>query len=215
MWTRNYQNLLNTIISCGNVGQKTALGTSGTTFGDAYCWNFRAPNGNVYDIVTLNEYADYGNEVATAFLIRNASGTYTSSIQMQTTPTDYCSSSNNTLFVGFGSSGEAATFEDYKLHSHITSGYSTLSRTATPTLNADGTVTINYKIIISATADLTIQEIGIFKTINYLAHTSSSNDREAYYALINRIVLDEPVSVATNQTSTITFSITTPKITLS
>ncbi len=214
MWTRNYQNIISSNIGCKNIGLN---GGSNNAFGDNYCLNFKDPNGSVREICSYNTSSNMGQYVSRGtFIYRNkgSDNTYYAYPSAITSQSQALSGafSPGMLYVGFGSSATPATFEDYALESFV-SNFSQKSASGSVTENADGTFTIDYQIIISATADITIQEIGLFLPTPYMP-VSSGTTNYAYYALINRIVLDEPVSIASGAVGNITFSVTTPKITI-
>ena len=213
MWTRNYLNIIYTHAICQSVGLN---GYSSNAFGDNYFGNFKDPNGSVREIATYN--GSSGSIGGKGTFVSRASVTNKTYISTPSTISDQSTvlSGNftpNILKVGFGSSATPESFDDYALGS-IISGYLTKSATGIVTENQDGTLTIDYQIIISATADITIQEIGLFLPTSYQV-VSSSSVNHGYYALINRIVLDTPVTIANGSVGNITFSITTPKITIS
>lgn len=212
MWTRNYRNIIYTNAICQSVGLN---GYSSNAFGDNYFGNFKDPNGSLREIATYPASSGgLGGKGTFVSCSSQASKTYISTPSTITSQTDSIKGSftPNILKVGFGSSATPESFDDYALES-IISDYLTKSATGVITANADGTFTIDYQILISATADITIQEIGLFLPTSYQV-VSNSSVSHGYYALINRIVLDKPVTIANGSVGNITFSITTPKITI-
>lgn len=213
MWTRNYKNILITNMTVANGGATT---TSGSSFGtDSYHFNFKTPSGNVYEIATHATSA-YSQTINGCFASRaHTTFTLSSSVSLITSFTGTAAKSSSTVHVGFGSGTTTPSESDYALETPITK-ITRVTSSASPVLNANGTITIAYSIQISATADVTINEIGLFLPVSYYgAASSASSANYQYYALVNRMVLDEPVSIASDDSATITFSITTPTITFS
>lgn len=214
MWTRNYQNIIYTNAICQSVGLNNAY--SPNTFDDNYFGNFRDPNGSLREIATYN--ASSGSIGGKGTFVSRASVANKTYISTPSTIKDQSTALSgnftpNILKVGFGSSATSARFDDFALKS-IISDFTQKSATGLVTENQDGTLTIDYQIIIQATADITVQEIGLFLPTSYQV-VSNNSVNHGYYALINRIVLDEPVTIANGSVGNITFSITTPKITIS
>ena len=214
MWTRNYQNIIYANAICKSIGY---TGTSANAFGDNHCLNYKEPGGTLREICTWSSnVSSYFNKGTFIARITNAAENkfYSAPVTLtDQTATIVGDGFYHKIMIGFGSSATPATFEDYALESFI-SNVTEKSGTGVVTINDDGTFTIDYQIIISATADITIREVGLFLPTSYRPGTSSSMVHGSY-ALINRIVLDEPVSIAKDSVGNITFSITTPKITIS
>jgi hypothetical protein len=214
MWTRNYNNLVNSVITLNNQGQG---GASGKAFGDGYTGNFKNPLGAVYEICTYNPNANnYSNYTAHApFVSRASNGTYGAgisllkNIQSVISPTTAISEFPNKIFVALGDDDTAETYEDYRIDDVITAVIEN-AKTATVTENADGTFKIDYHLVVTATEAITIREIGIFVLMPYTAINTTSNC--AYYALVNRIVLDQEISAVKDDVVHIDFSVVTPKI---
>ena len=219
MWTRNYNNLLNTAMT------KVSKGVDGVSpypFDDTYTGNYKNALGKIYEICNYNTHrtTSYSNmnSIARPAFVKQSSGTeFTSSVSLlsdiQSANGISYASEGNRIWVAFGSSDDEETYDDYMLENLITSFISN-SLTGKATQNADGTMTVDYKILLTATADFTIKEIGIFSCVPFYAPDSSSG-AYAYFALINRIVLDEPITAVTDEVVHVNFSITTPKISIS
>jgi hypothetical protein len=191
-------------------------GGSGSSFefGNNYLFNYKNTKGNVNEICTYYSTDSYANTVSKSAFLNGSGGSFTARVTTLTSLDEWFrSSSTYTVYVALGSSSTEPTYDDYTLGSLITS-YSQDSAAAPVTRNDDGTYTIDYRIIITATADITVREIGIFKPIAHKAATYSS-DYNSYYALLNRMVLDEPITIASGESANVSFSITTPKISIS
>jgi len=110
-----------------------------------------------------------------------------------------CLKNNLTARLGSGTTTE--TVGDYCLDTDITSSFTNVSVSKTTSVNGGSIVTV---ITITATnttsADLTINEVGLGKDI-YINST-----KDTRYFLLLRTVLDDAVTVPSNQTATITIS---------
>ena len=215
MWTKNYKNMIKTLATCLNEAHNSSSAVSGYPISDTYFFNFKAPNGKVYEI---RHYPDQNASYNEAYSVipviakRDYSGALSASCIFLTDQTKVFSSSvpsKGRVYYSFGSDGTAPTELDYKLGAQITQVTIKNSSTA-PTMNEDGTVTVAYTIIFTADADITIREVGLFFEAPRYAYSSSC---EGNFALINRIVLDTPVSVANGDVAQIQFSVTSPTVT--
>lgn len=203
MWTRNYKNMLFTVCTA----MKEGCDGSGNTFGDNYYFNYKDTSGTLREICNFtngNAYMTYPGLVYGSSSTSGAVKAYVDTITNITAKPAY---SPYNLFVGLGSSATEETELDYTLGNEITA-FTKNSANGNAVLNTDGTVTITYQVVVTATADITIREIGLFKQVLYAANNSAMRN-----ALINRIVLDSPISVASGEVANVTFSVTTPKIT--
>lgn len=208
MWTRNYNNLLNTVITSISEGLN---GPSPHPFGDAYTGNYKNPLGNVYEICTFNTNV----YIARAPFVYRKSGTTLSAEasllkNIQTALNSDNGHQKGKIFVAFGVSDDPESYDDYMVEDTISS-FILNSATATVTENDDGTVTVSYRIMLTATAAFTAKEIGIFLPIGYY-NNAASGPVYSYYALVNRMVLDTPITAATDEVVHVNFSITTPKV---
>lgn len=209
MWTRNYKNIISTLLFCENRGYN---GTSSNAYGDAYAFNFKAPDGVVREICTANDYTNYSSLVTSAVISRNIGNvnSFAHLVRLLTAQAQQSTGQvGRTIYVGFGNSANAESMEDYALGSMLDT-LSLNTGTGTVTLNNNGTLTVDYRVLVTASADCTIQEIGLYMPVYYYSCPNSASPY--YYALINRIVLDEPVSIAAGEVGNVTFSITTPEI---
>lgn len=212
MWTKNYKNLVKTVLTCGRWGQTSTSETSTAAFSDEYFFNYKAPDGKIYDI--MNRTTSFGRALPVWVGDSLKDNRNFTKPKLLTTPTTSFTSMSLDwyLHVGFGSDSTTPTELDYKLGSHITT-ISEVNLTATNALNTNGTFTTDCEVIVKATADITINEIGLFLPVYRYAPLSGSGTGN--YVLMNRIVLDEPVSIATDEVATVRFSITTPEINFS
>lgn len=208
MWTRNYNNLLNSVISNINEGYN---GASPHPFGDTYTGNYKNPLGNVYEICTFNTNVYL---TRAPFVYRKSGTTLSAEVSLlkniQTALNGDSGHQKGKIFVAMGVSDDPETYDDYMIEDVITS-FIVNSTTASVVENDDGTVTVNYRLMLTATADFTAKELGIFLPIGYM-NTTASNVLYSYYTLINRMVLDKPITAVTDEVVHVNFSITTPKI---
>lgn len=213
MWTRNYNNLLNTVMTNVSEGYN---GTSPNPFGDTYMGNYKNTLGNIYEICTYNNT----NNAALTWIARapfayRKSGTTVSAevsllTNIQSALTGETGHQKGKIFVALGESDDEETYDDYMLEDVISS-FILNSATATVSQNDDGTLTINYHLMLTATDEFTVREIGLFLPIPYHP-TSASNVYYSYYALINRMVLGTEISAVKDEVVHVDFSITTPKV---
>lgn len=128
----------------------------------------------------------------------------------------YCSAFSDTgtgsSGVYFGTGSTPATVSDYKLESPITSGLNIINTGSTLEEHIkDGVWTLmaNYSVQNTTESELNIYEIGLFSRI------CSSTDDEMfssvdvlYPILVERTVLDEPITIPAGQTKLVTYKLT-------
>lgn len=113
------------------------------------------------------------------------------------------SSSDNTLFscgVFFGSGTTPATIDDYKLEGTIATNF-THSMIDVSERSEDGSYSImgrTYTITNNNDTDMVIGEIGIFYELRYKTSSSSSSGYQSYPYLIERTVLESPITIPAN-----------------
>ena len=204
MWTRNLKNLIQTAVTIRTEGKS---GQSEHAFGaEDWSFNYKNPGGYVYDFCMFNAYSSYGF-MRTYPTCLYATGGNVQIITSQTTYAD--SGSGAKLFIGLGSSDQAPDEDDYKLVEMI-STVTSKSAACTTARNDDGTITARYDLIFTATADVTVKEIGLF--MQAYPQVYSSNTNKPHFILVNRMLLDKPLSVASGEVGRVRFSVTTPKI---
>lgn len=106
--------------------------------------------------------------------------------------------------VRFGSGTTPATVDDYKLESAYVSGLTIISTTSIKQSLKDNVITREYSYILKNTTstDKVIGEIGLFYQ-SYYGSTSTSAK-----FLVERTVLDEPVTIAPGGTGTVVYTLT-------
>lgn len=209
MWTRNYKNLIATNLAMISRGYS---GTSPSEFGGKYSFNFKDSSGQIREFCTqpASNNNGFGGSLV-PFVVREMNGLWTTSFDILTNQTSIPSVSTaqfHSTFIGFGSSEAEESELDYALKEEI-SNIKRENVTVEVTSDDDGTITLDCKVVISATADITIREIGLFKPVVYGYSTYNNYGK---LMLCNRIVLDSPISVASGEVATVTFSVTMPKV---
>lgn len=214
MWTKNYKNIIKTLATCLNQAHNSSSAVSGYPISDTYFFNFKAPDGKVYEI---RHYPDQNASYNEAYSVipviasRDYSGTLSAScyyINDQTKSSE-ANPGKGQLYYSFGSDGTAPTELDYKLGAQI-SQVTIKNALSVPTMNEDGTITVTYTVIFTANANITIREVGLYFLTPRYCYSSNGYGN---YALVNRIVLDTPVSVANGDVAQIKFSVTSPTVT--
>ena len=119
--------------------------------------------------------------------------------------TAYCKATP-TYGVYFGSDPTPATENDYKLGSMITSGLSIVNPSnVARSENADlGTVTNSAVYTVTNTSE---NEINIYEIGWYTDHTSGSSSG-LHYLMLDRTVLDEPITIAPGEVEYIVYDLT-------
>lgn len=114
--------------------------------------------------------------------------------------------------VYFGTGSTPANKSDYKLESPITSGLAITNPSALAwTEDGNGKYTVSADFVIRNTteAEINIYEIGLFSpcSSNY-NYTAPNNSMSVYYALMERTVLTEPITIPAGGTKMVTYKIT-------
>ena len=126
----------------------------------------------------------------------------------QSTTTNFVTTSGAGIWVGSGNT--PATKGDYALENRITSG---LSKVGNTTVNVDednGNPYIRMDFILENTsgADITIKEVGYVQTLRYSASKSGAASTSSTF-LIDRTVLESPVTIPAGGTGTIRYILKT------
>lgn len=101
--------------------------------------------------------------------------------------------------VEFGNGTTPATVNDYKLESEITTGISVASQDFPTTEQTDKYILWTATFGVKASVETTISEIGLFSHV----YTSSGS----FLTLVDRTVLDEPITIPAGQSKQITYTI--------
>lgn len=189
MFTKNYYAALATAFV-------EATGTTGMNAVD-----YQGNNRTLFNKVLASATND--NNECPAFAMTLARQTYTvdSNIGAGGLRAGVSSSFSQSSFVHFGEGTTPATLDDYKLESRITSGITVSEQSVISSL-VDNVVTrkANYILKNTSSSDITIGEIGIYRPIFY--GTGSTT-----YFLLERTVLDEPITIPSSGTGTVNYTI--------
>lgn len=107
---------------------------------------------------------------------------------------------NNESAVIFGNGTAKPTLDDYKLAGNIISGISTTATKNTEKVDGGAVITMLYNITNTSSSDITISEIGYFGTVNTATTTT-------FVALLDRTVLDTPVTIPVGGIGQVTYTI--------
>lgn len=119
-------------------------------------------------------------------------------------PTTYASSSSGAYpGVYFGTGSTPASKADYTLESPITSGLSISSGTRLYADEGNGVHSYHATFVVKNTgsAEINISEIGLFSSVN-------SSTSKFYCVLMERTVLDAPITIAPGETKLVTYKLT-------
>lgn len=107
-----------------------------------------------------------------------------------------------------GSGNAPATLSDYDLDDQITTGL-TGAVTVSTGIDTSGNIYLNFDIVFTNTsnADITIREIGISDVI-YCATSAGDTSPSSKHALVDRTILETPVTIAAGDNETIRYRIT-------
>lgn len=116
---------------------------------------------------------------------------------------------NTSAGIHLGTGNTPSTENDYQLESQITSGLSASSTTNTYGLDTNGNPYVKYLFTVSNTtnSDIVISEIGYAQ--NFYASSSIGGSASAYTFLIDRTVLDTPVTVPANDSAALKYTLKT------
>lgn len=209
MWTRNYQNLINTrsFVTYGNLRSDNATAPA---FDDTTPFTFKKVNGNLYNLCVGNNYVSYGNDYSRSSFINNFTVDTVIGEGVTVSNSDSLKSTTN-LFLYFGSGTAKEDFNDYKL-TEIAGISSVGALSNTISKNSDGKYVCTITGIIKAENACTISEFGLFRILASFAQSGSGS--WYHRALIYRKVLATPLTLTAGQTASVSFSITLPTITI-
>lgn len=113
--------------------------------------------------------------------------------------------------IHIGSGSTAASEDDYELESRITSGLSSSSTTQTYDVDSSGNPYLEYLFTLTnnTSSDIVVREIGYVQQFR-LADTQGGSITSANrYLLLDRTVLDTPVTVPANDSAAIKYTLKT------
>lgn len=121
---------------------------------------------------------------------------------------------DNAVYPGvyFGSGSTPASKADYKLESPITSGLAITNPSAlawTDDGNGKYEVIADYILRNTSDAEINIYEIGVFSPVNSNSNGKyGASDNVWWLALMERTVLDEPITIAPGESKLVTYKLT-------
>lgn len=114
--------------------------------------------------------------------------------------------------VYFGTGSTPATKSDYKLESPITSGLTITNPSAlawTEDGNGKYTASADFVVRNETESEINIYEIGLFTPFSYnYNYTTINSSMPVDYALMERTVLTEPITIAPGESKLVTYKIT-------
>jgi len=119
--------------------------------------------------------------------------------------------SANTNGIQIGTGNTAATEDDYKLETQITNGMSASSPALTCDVDSSGNPYIEYLFTLTNTtsSDITVREIGYVQQFRLADTQGGSFSSTSRYLLLDRTVLDTPVTVPANDSAAIKYRLKT------
>jgi hypothetical protein len=117
----------------------------------------------------------------------------------------------NVAGIQVGTGSTAATEDDYKLETQITSGVRASSTTQTCGVDSSGNPYLEYLFTLTNTtsSDITVREIGYVQQFRLADTQGGSQSSTARYLLLDRTVLDTPVTVPANDSAAIKYTLKT------
>lgn len=124
-----------------------------------------------------------------------------------TTTLRIATSTSSGIWIGSGTTSPTA--EDYTLEARITSGVSGSCSISDDFFDNDGNPILKMVVTLSnnGSADITVSEIGFFQQLN--AATSISSSGTAQVFMIDRTILNEPVTIPAGESVAITYTLKT------
>lgn len=119
--------------------------------------------------------------------------------------------SANANGIQIGTGNTAATEDDYKLETQITNGMSASSPALTCNVDSSGNPYLEYLFTITNTtsSDITVREIGYVQQFRLADTQGASQSSANRYLLLDRTVLDTPVTVPANDSAAIKYRLKT------
>lgn len=108
-----------------------------------------------------------------------------------------------------GTGDTPATEDDYCMESPITAGLAG-TVTITKSIDANGCPFVTYNVVLSnsTASDIVVKEVGFIQS-EYLGNTAAATSLTDRYVLIDRTVLDTPVTVPANGNAAIYYTLKT------
>ena len=106
--------------------------------------------------------------------------------------------------VRMGTGDTPATVDDYKLSGNLITGYSFTAKIETKNSAESDKITATYTITNTSSSEITIKEVGI---VAKMAKTTSTPQTQ-HMGLLERTVLDEPVTIPAGGVGQVVYTIT-------
>lgn len=172
---------------------------AGTNYND-YCSFINATGESVKGYACYFLFADIG------YWMRKA---WCKALVALVESTNICNTNYSGLY--FGSGSTPASKKDYKLENMITSGL-TITNPSSLAWSEDGKgkyeAFADFIVRNITKNEITISEIGVFSPIGSTANTTFSNNVNVHQILMERTVLDEPITIAPGESKLVTYKLT-------
>lgn len=198
IWTRNYFNMLTAAYLANDRTSSTATPADYTP-----PIRIRKPNGGYTSIASLSGTTPYGSDDGTPRIALASIGKTTVTKVTDETYIIPVSATSSYFGLSLGSGNNPATFDDYKLQSILTTGYSlpvTGSLTESSTLTPDHHIKskISFTATNNSAGNITVGEIGL-----YLPYESGNTP---HFCLVYRDAFDEVITLEPGESLIISFS---------
>lgn len=109
-----------------------------------------------------------------------------------------------------GAGNTSPGIDDYCLESMITSGLSmTVTSVTRSAIDETPSITLVISVTNTSNSDITIKEIGYQGSVNG-TNIKGATSQTTYYPLLDRTLLDSPITIPSNETATISYTLTGP-----
>ena len=136
---------------------------------------------------------------------------FNGTLSFLSSPTKAVTKDANAAGISVGTGSTAATEDDYQLESTLTTGINiTLTETAYGN-DAPGIPYVQYSVTVTNTGSepITVKEIGYKQTVGSVRYPGAPNDSGTRVFLLDRTVLDTPVTIAAGDAGIITYKLRT------
>lgn len=136
---------------------------------------------------------------------------FNGTLSFLSSPTKDVTKDANAAGISVGTGNTAATEDDWQLESTLTSGIN-ITLTATVYGNdAPGIPYVQYSVTVTNTGSepITVKEIGYKQTVGSVRYPGAANDSSSKVFLLDRTVLDTPVTIAAGDAGIITYKLRT------
>lgn len=136
---------------------------------------------------------------------------FNGTLSFLSSPTKAVTKDANAAGISVGIGSTAATEDDWQLENTLTTGINiTLTETAYGN-DAPGIPYVQYKVTVTNTGSdpITVKEIGYKQTVGSVKYPGAPNDSGTIVFLLDRTVLDTPVTIAAGDAGIITYKLRT------